>query len=411
METQNKESTMKKNNMKWLVFIVLCLAYMPGSYGQYQLSVFAPEIMSAYGLNTSQFSSIFTSPMIIAIFLSFVGGMISDKVGSKKVINLSFIIALTGLIGRIFANSYWPFFFCMALTGFSQMFVNINASKITGNWFKPAQMGMLMGIFALCGQLPSAFATATTAFLFDNMTTAYIASAIFAAAVFVLWIVFAKDKPNESTDGTKTGIKDIENTSIGESLKVVLSNRGVWCISVCVMMILGVNVTLSTFLPTALNNMYGIDMAVCGGIASMVTLGNCIGSLVGPIMFAKIRKVNIFVPVSSVLSFTGVLVCWRFDSIPVLYVLTLFAGTALGIAIPIFLSAPILLEGIGTKYAGSAAGVIATLQLLGAVLIPTYILTPIAGDNLGLLFTLSSVCMAIMFAVGLMIPEFGNNAD
>lgn len=80
-------------------------------------------------------------------------------------------------------------------------------------------------------------------------------------------------------------------------------------------------------------------------------------------------------------------------------------------AIPIFMSAPILLEGIGTKYAGSAAGVISTLQLLGAVLIPTYILTPIAGANLGLLFTLASVCMVIMFAAGFIIPEFGSTKN
>lgn len=402
---------MKKKNMKWLVFIVLCLAYMPGSYGQYQLSVFAPELMSSYGLNTSQFSSIFTSPMLIAIFLSFIGGMISDKTGSKKVINLSFIIAMIGFTGRIFANSYMSFFLCMAMTGFSQMFVNINASKITGSWFKPEQMGMLMGIFALCGQLPGAFATATTAYLFDNMTTAFVASTVFAALVSVLWILLAKDKPDESANETQTVIKDMENTSIKESLKVVLCHRGVWCISICVMMILGSNVTLSTFLPTALNNMYGINMAVCGTIASMVTLGNCIGSLVGPVIFAKLKKVKIFVPFSAVLSFAGILVCWRFPSIPALYVLTLFTGTSLGMAIPIFMSAPILLEGIGTKYAGSAAGVISTLQLLGVVLIPTYILTPIAGANLGLLFTLASVCMVIMFAAGFIIPEFGSTKN
>lgn len=69
----------------------------------------------------------------------------------------------------------------------------------------------------------------------------------------------------------------------------------------------------------------------------------------------------------------------------------------LGASRPIFLSAPVLLEGLGTKYAGSAAGVISTLQLLGAVLIPTYILTPIAGDNYSLLFMLASICMVIMF--------------
>lgn len=58
------------------------------------------------------------------------------------------------MIGRVFANSYIPFFLCMALTGFSNMFVNINASKITASWFEQEKLGILMGIFAFCGQLP-----------------------------------------------------------------------------------------------------------------------------------------------------------------------------------------------------------------------------------------------------------------
>ena len=75
---------METKNQKWLVFAVLCLAYMPASYAQYQLSVFAPDLMADYGLTTSQFSSVFTSPMLVAIFLSFAGGIISDRFGAKK---------------------------------------------------------------------------------------------------------------------------------------------------------------------------------------------------------------------------------------------------------------------------------------------------------------------------------------
>ena len=60
---------METKNQKWLVFAVLCLAYMPASYAQYQLSVFAPDLMADYGLTTSQFSSVFTSPMLVAIVL------------------------------------------------------------------------------------------------------------------------------------------------------------------------------------------------------------------------------------------------------------------------------------------------------------------------------------------------------
>ena len=41
---------MNGKNRKWAVFTALCLAYMPSSYAQYQLSVFGPELMERYGL-------------------------------------------------------------------------------------------------------------------------------------------------------------------------------------------------------------------------------------------------------------------------------------------------------------------------------------------------------------------------
>jgi len=261
-----------------------------------------------------------------------------------------------------------------------------------------------MGIFSFCGQLPSAFATATTALLFDSMKSAFAAAAVFGAVVFAFWLLFVKDRPEDAEK--QQDQPTAESASIKESLWVVLTNKGVWLISVCIMMVLGTNVTISIFLPTALQSMYGIDLSVCGAIASMITLGNCIGSIAGPLVFSKVKKVRIFVPGTAALSFIFVMLCWRFPLVPVLYVLTLIAGTLLGAAMPIFFSAPVLLEGIGIRYAGSAAGVIATLQLLGAVLIPTYILTPIVGDNYSLLFSLASVCMVLMFIAGFLLPEF-----
>lgn len=399
---------MSKKNRKWLVFTIICLAYMPGSYARFQLSVFAPELIRSFGLTTSQFSSLITAPMIVAIFLSFVGGMISDKVGSKKVINISFVIAIIGMIGRVFANSYMPFFLCMLLTGFSNMFVNINASKIIGSWFEQEKLGILMGILAFSSQLPGAFATATTAVLFDSMRSAFIASAIFCISVFVLWLLFVKNRP-EDTMEEREKIYQENQPSIGDSIKVVLSNKGIWLVSICAMMVFGSTVTLANFMPIALHTMYGINLKVCGTIASMLTLGNCIGAIIGPIVFSKIKNVKVFVSGTAVLSFVGIIMCWRFPSIFVLHILVLYTGIMLGAPIPTFLSAPVLLEGLGTKYAGSAAGVISTLQLLGGVLIPTYILTPIAGENYSLLFMLSSICMVIVSLCGLLLPQFGNN--
>ena len=60
------------------------------------------------------------------------------------------------------------------------------------------------------------------------------------------------------------------------------------------------------------------------------------------------------------------------------------------------MSFPALLPEIGPECAGSATGIISTLELIGAVVIPTYIITPIAGQNFSLYFILAGSCMVII---------------
>jgi len=48
---------------------------------------------------------------------------------------------------------------------------------------------------------------------------------------------------------------------------------------------------------------------------------------------------------------------------------------------PMIASLPMLLPEIGPVYAGSAGGIIATLQVIGAVVAPTFIITPLAGSS------------------------------
>jgi NNP family nitrate/nitrite transporter-like MFS transporter len=64
---------------------------------------------------------------------------------------------------------------------------------------------------------------------------------------------------------------------------------------------------------------------------------------------------------------------------------------------PLLVAIPIQLKEIGAKYAGTAGGVVGTIQLFGTVVIPTYILTPIVGNDFELLFYLFGVIL-VMFA-------------
>ena len=100
---------------------------------------------------------------------------------------------------------------------------------------------------------------------------------------------------------------DQENQpSIGDSLKVVLSNKGImagfylhydgsWQYG-----------NFIHFYADGIADHVWNRFEVCGTIASMLTLGNCIGSITGPIVFSKIKNVKVFVSGAAVLSFAGI---------------------------------------------------------------------------------------------------------
>ena len=62
---------------------------------------------------------------------------------------------------------------------------------------------------------------------------------------------------------------------------------------------------------------------------------------------------------------------------------------------PTLMGVPVQLPQIGTAYAGTAGGVVATIQIGGAVSVPSYILVPIAGENFNFLFGLGGICLLI----------------
>ena len=61
---------------------------------------------------------------------------------------------------------------------------------------------------------------------------------------------------------------------------------------------------------------------------------------------------------------------------------------------PVLMSVPLRLKSIGVQRTGTAGGLIATFQLLGAVVIPTYVISRIAAGNYTL-FVILCGCFSI----------------
>ena len=86
------------------------------------------------------------------------------------------------------------------------------------------------------------------------------------------------------------------------------------------------------------------------------------------------------------------------------------AGFLMSAILPLLLSLPMLVREIGPVYAGSAGGIITTLQVFGGIVVPTFIITPLAGLNATLLFGLAAVCYGLILIPALFLPELGARA-
>lgn len=369
-------------------------------YTQYQLSPMASEITESMGLTQGQYTSAFSAPMVPAIFLSLVAGLLVDKYGIKAMFVLAFSLSAVGSCWRIWSGSYPTLYLSMMLSGIGALFMNSSIAKIMGSWFPKHMVSRLVGISMACTSVATTLALGTTA-LMPSLKFAYVVAGVVSVVVVALMIVFMKDPAPEAKDAAVG--KELPFT---QCLRVVMRSPAVWLTALCLMLSNGCTVALNAFMPTALASR-GISVAAAGAFSSAVGIGSMVGCFTSPFISAKIGKSLPFVRILSACSAVGIAFSWLAPQGPLLTVSLFLTGYCTGSMSPQLISIPIQLPEIGPVYAGTAGGVIGTLQLLGAVVIPTYIITPLSGGSHGLYYLISGALPLIILFCTIGLPELG----
>ena len=370
-------------------FVVLCICYMVPNYAQYQVSPMGTQIIAQYGLELSQLSSLFTAPMIPAIFFSLIGGLLIDQFGFKGVIGVGMALTAAGCVWRLFCGSYLPLFLATLLTGFSACFINAGGGKIIGSLFGASAVPAKMGILMAASTAGMTIANLTTAY-FPTIDAAFTVSAVFAVVCAVLWFLFVRAPKQQETAAEVPEA----GPGMGECLKVAMKSGSVWIVAFALFFIMAANVVIGSFLPTALSTR-GVSETTAGTIAAVYTAGNFLGCVVAPAALKVLKSQKKVLLLFAILAAAGVAFAWQIPSIALLAIAMLLTGTFLGGLIPVLMGLPVQFAAIGPVYAGTAGGVIGTVQLLGAVLVPSYVLAPIAGDSFVVLYLLGGACVLI----------------
>lgn len=399
---------MKTKSNHGLITAVVCfLVFFIGNYAQYQISPIAGAVMAELGIHVPQFSLLFTACMYPALALSLVSGVLCDKLGAKRCVTVALLLSVVGMIGRsLFTTNYTVTLGCMTLLGLGCMFLTATSAKVLAPHFGD-QLGKVMGPVSAGNTLGMFIAMATTAF-FPSTKAAYLTSAALGIAVLLAWIIFAKDpQPQEDTSNA--------SVSIGQTLKVCLKNRYVWLCGLTMMLLMVGQIMIASSLPIALQTEKGLSVATTGTISSVYMIGAILGSTFGPGIFFGLKKgKRLFVTCAAVITGLGVAFAWNIPSVPLMCCALVVCGACLSSFIPLIMSLPVILPGVGPAYAGTAGGLIATIQIIGCTIIPTNLLTPLFTDsanvtNFGGLFLVSGILAACAAIAVNLLPIYPKN--
>lgn len=401
---------------KWAIVALACtvlLLFVP-NYAQYQLSPLAHLVMPTYDLDPARFSMLFSAAMIPGVLLSLVAGLLCDRFGAKRVVGLAGIVSAAALIARIFAPDFGTLFACMLVAGILATFLNTNIAKIMGSWFPPEHVSVAVGIGLAGATLSMAVGLGTSA-LFPSLQAIFVFTAALAVIAVAAWWLFFKDGPrsaqgvpaseDSSAPEAEGPASPADQPSLSECLKVVLRSRNVWFVGIALGMDMAATMCIITFLPQVLQATRGFDPTVAGALSSVVTFGTLAGSVLAPVIYGRVGRFKPVAVALAIIAAAGTAFAWQLPEGPVMLVCFFLTGFSLGGLLAMFVSAIVLLPEIGPVYAGTAGGVGATLQLLGAVAIPSYILAPILGTNYSALYGIAGILCLVVAVCAIALPE------
>ncbi len=391
------EREQRKKKVKILLFMAFTVAFAVPNYSQYQFSPLAARIIEQYSLTNGQFTSLFSAPLIPAVFLSFISGVLVDKYGFKIIVGISIVITAVGAIVKVFAGNYTTLYISMVLVGVSAGIVVSNAAKIIGSVFDPKKVGLIISMAITISTAVMIAAMSTTALL-PSTKFAFVIVACFALVNVVFWYAAVPKRRKRNTEELAA------LPSIKKCLKTVLSNKYVWFAGIGNFCVCGTMIALNSLISAALVSR-GMSEASAGVVSSVSMFGNLAGSLFVPFIAHKTGKLRFILVVTSIVAAAGTAFSWLMPFGPILYISLFLTGVGLGTVLPQLVAINIKIPGIGSTYAGTAGGFVATLQLLGGVVMPTHIAAAIAGESLYVYFIVSGAFMLVCAVAMALLPK------
>jgi sugar phosphate permease len=290
MKSMNGLDAKKMMRFRWLIFVVLSLAYLFVYFHRLSLSVVANDLIKEFQTSASVMGLLGSVYFYCYALMQLPAGLLSDSLGPRKSVTFFLIIASAGSIIFGIAPTIKIAFLGRVMVGIGVSMVFIPTMKILSRWFQPHEFAFMTGILNAVGGIGVLAATWLLALmtLFFGWRISFELIGCFTFIIVVLVWFVVRDRPE---DKGWPPIKEFDNKNYAKvtlpteqipllkGARRVISEKYFWPVAIWFFFDCGILFGFGALWGGPyLMHVYRMSRAQAGTVLSMIAWGMIIGS-------------------------------------------------------------------------------------------------------------------------------------
>ncbi|HQL58115.1 MAG TPA: MFS transporter, partial [Myxococcota bacterium] len=235
-----------RNLFRWQlqIFSLLWAAYASYYLCRLNFAVAQPLILEEFGWSDAQIGLIPSVYAAVYAIGQFVNGQIGERLGARRMMTAAMIIAFLSNLLFSMTSSYALMLVLWGMNGYAQSAGWSLVVKTMSNWTTVKRRGLIIGLISTCYQVGNVLAWLLAGLLAEKYgwrATFYVPAFIILPVAILFWLG-VRDEPQEAgfapvrddlaEEPSSSIMQPATKLSIGEVLRVTLTNRVLWILSI-----------------------------------------------------------------------------------------------------------------------------------------------------------------------------------
>jgi MFS family permease len=393
-------------------FITLGLVFVVFGSGIFSLDIMPPlflTISASFPMSNTQMGATMSAFHLASPLCTPIAGLLVDRYGPRWVLFLSLCLLSAASFGRGFVDDASSLTFAMFLMGVGFASFGPNVPKVLGAVFPSSQLARVNGLVFSGVGFANALALGTASTLLLPLLGSWQAVmqvvGLCTAGLAMLWLMHMRRFTHYSL---RTGLESLDAQPSSERqgalfiVRHILGMRDLWGVALFFALPSFAYWGMLSQLPPVLG---ARGVAEPGLMVATMTGTSVFANIAGGYLSDRLGTRKLVLAVCTVGLAATLPLSLVFDGW-VVYLVMVFSGLFFGPIVPITLTIPVELPEIGTRYAGTALGLVFMIGNLGAIAGPITLgyLIDTTGSPVTS-FTVAAICLVAALVPLAMVRE------